>query len=144
MNELLRTIADEMDRAELKYSHRQADDSDLEWLRLGFSGGENMPDFAILVSVEDEDVVKVRVVSFAKFPEDKLAAAHLLVNEINTTYRFAKFTIDSDNELAVQDDLPKTVVDEGLAPKVCVELVHRFASILSDVYPQVMKAIWAN
>lgn len=144
MYNILRRIADDLKADGLKYSTDESKDGSLSWIRLGWNGKDGAPDFAVLVTAESEKIVKIRVISFYKFKEDKLGEAYILVNKLNGDYRFCKFWIDDDNELSCQDDLPTAVIDAGLAGKYCAEVVRRFASILNDVYPEIMKVVWGR
>ena len=76
---------------------------------------------------------------FESVPEDKYANVLVACNELNTTYKWVKFYIDSENDIMVQDDgllAPASAGDEAF------ELILRMYDILKDAKPILMKAIY--
>ena len=69
-------------------------------------------------------------------PEDKMAEALLLLNELNNSYRWVKFCIDEDRDLLVRTD---AIVSEETAGKELLELTLRMSSIIDDAWPKIMR-----
>ena len=92
------------------------------------------------ISSDNDSDVAFRVFSFVRVPESKKAVMLLKLNEVNKTYRYLKFYIDKDNEIAVEYDFPVTIKEPG---PVAVEMFLRAGKILDIVYPELMNIIYA-
>lgn len=77
---------------------------------------------------------------FEKVPDDKYADVLLVCNALNAQYKWVKFYIDKDNEIALEDDALLSI--ESAAAEA-FELLIRMISIFKDVKPSFMKAIYA-
>ena len=71
---------------------------------------------------------------------NKLAAALVLCNEMNNTWRWVKFYIDRDGDIRVQDD---AVIDLSSVGDECDELVSRMVDIIDKAYPDFMRLKWS-
>lgn len=72
-------------------------------------------------------------------PDDRVADLLVVCNAMNNEYRWLKFCIDSDNDIMLEDD---AIVTPENAGSECVELIYRTASIVKDVKPTFMRAIY--
>ena len=125
---------------ELKHSVREV--GSLSFVQAGFSG-DNTTFTLRFISSDDDNDVKIMTEDFAKFPEDKRAKGYELINELNRKYKYMKLTLDpSDGGVCAQYDLPVRLSDSEVG-KVCFEIAIRFSNIVDDIYPDIMKAIWA-
>lgn len=61
-------------------------------------------------------------------------------NELNSTYRFVRFTVDHDNDVNMEYDFPLASTDDAIGP-MCVEIFRRMMAILERAYPFLMKAL---
>lgn len=68
---------------------------------------------------------------------------HKLLNEWNREYRYICFTVGGDGELIGMYDVPLSITDECLGG-VAFEMIIRMPQIVDDVYPEIMRAIWAS
>ena len=73
-------------------------------------------------------------------PEDKIADALWVCNEMNNKYKWVKFYIDSENDIMLEDDAILTVEN---APDEAFELILRMIDILKDSKPAFMRAIYS-
>ena len=73
-------------------------------------------------------------------PEDKIADVLMVCNEMNSTYKWVKFYVDSDNDITLQDDAILNVDNAG---DETLELIVRMIDILKDTKPAFMRAIYA-
>lgn len=97
----------------------------------------------LFISRDDDNDVSLRLFGILSgVDESKEADILKVVNECNCTYRFLKFTIDSDRDVNVECDLPERTPDAGVGP-MCAEYFIRTMKILDEVYPKFMKALWA-
>lgn len=72
-------------------------------------------------------------------PADRISDMLVVCNTLNVKYRWLKFCIDTDNDIMVEDDAivsPETAGDE------CMELLIRTVSIMDEVKPVIMRAIY--
>lgn len=95
-----------------------------------------------VVALFDEDgdgMVAMYAWSIAKFPEEKAALAYKICNDINAQYRWIKFYLDPDGEIAAQVD---AYVYPDSCGEQCVSLVNRIVGVVDETYPTFMKALW--
>ena len=107
---------------------------------VGFDLGET--NLGILV-IFSEDCTDVSFVGrdFLKVPEDRSDVIYKVMNECNSQYRWVKFVWDEESgEATVRADAriePETCAEE------CFGTLQSMVSIVKEVYPVFMKAIWA-
>lgn len=92
-----------------------------------------------VLSIFSGNVVSNRVWGLAKVPEDKLAEALFVCNEFNQQYKFTKFIIDSDYEIALEND---AILDGDSAGEEAFRLVISIIQIVDETYAKLMKVIW--
>lgn len=86
------------------------------------------------ISMSDKNDVAMRVFHFAKGGDAaKVAAA---VNDLNCKFRYAKFTLRSD-EVCLEMDIPQETTDVG---KVALELLMRGLDIMAEAAPDLKAA----
>ena len=73
-------------------------------------------------------------------PEDKFVDIVLACNQLNSTYRYVKFIVDSDMDIMARTD---AILDVNSADEECFELLGRSLKIISDAKAPLMKAIYA-
>ena len=59
---------------------------------------------------------------------------------MNAQYRWVKFYIDGDQDIACQSD---ALVDIESVGSECLQMVERMVGIMDEAYPEFMKAFWA-
>ena len=77
---------------------------------------------------------------FERIPEEKLADAIFLCNELNARYKWITFYVDKDRDLVFHDDAILAV--ENCAEEA-FELLVRSINIGEEVKPIIMKTIYA-
>ena len=82
----------------------------------------------------------VRIFSIARVPKNKTAAVLEVLNALMIEYRWLRFYLDSDNEVTAAID---AVITEETAAPVAGELLARGLNIVDDIYPRIMKVLWA-
>lgn len=132
-------IAEELERISWKFQKTTA--GPLNVIETGVSG-DNMSVKIRLISLREDEEFKILSEDFAKIPQEKLAAGYQLINKMNRTYKFVKFTIDDDGDVSCQWDLPTSLPNEVVG-KLGVEIVMRMSNIIDNAYPEFMKLIWA-
>ena len=100
--------------------------------------GENASEIAIAVIFDSdgEGLVALRCWSFGKITEAKRVAYMTCCNSLNTTYRWVKFYIDNDGDIAVSLD---AVIDMSSVGAEVIQLVRRMVGIYDDAYLELMK-----
>lgn len=128
------------DAKEITYDYFEPTESRNEAIRVGFNAKNKDSISVILIFDEDGNSINVKSFSVAKVPEDKLLDIYVCLNELNNQYRWVKFYVDSDNEVTVSGD---AILDEDSAGPECFEIVIRYIGIIDEVYPNIMKILWA-
>ncbi len=128
------------DAKEIRYDYYEPSESRNEAIRVSF-GAKNKDSISLLLFIDkDGNSINVKSFSVAKVPENKLMDMYVCLNDLNNQYRWVKFYVDSDNEVTVSGD---AIVDEASAGEECLEIVIRYIGIIDDVYPNIMKTLWA-
>jgi len=133
-----KAIAAAFDEAGLKYSIIEPGGSSA--VKAVF-GGDNYDSATVhYISSDDDNDVKVVILSFVKVPASKREKVIMVLNDMNNKYRYLKFVMSEDNDVRVEYDFPLKITNPG---DVAVEILIRMMKILDDVYPELMKAIWS-
>ncbi|MCI6093894.1 MAG: YbjN domain-containing protein [Christensenellales bacterium] len=133
-------IARTFDREGIKYTTNTLS-SGSSYVSASFTGDNAKGVDVSFLSSDNDNDVSVRAFSVVKFSEAKIPAMILLANQLNNKYRFVKFTVDTDDQdLNVEYDFPEKTDDVG---RTAVELFWRFAKIIDEAYPQMMKTLWS-
>ena len=120
---------------ELKFDVKEAPDGDVI-VRIGFDN--KITNFVF--SGETGEYVSMYT-PFESVPAAKIPNVLFECNKLNSTYKWLKFYIDNDNDLMVEDD---AILSEENAANECFELLVRRVSILKDVKPAIMRAIYMD
>ena len=91
------------------------------------------------ISTDDDNDVAVRVTELMRVKADRAKAMLPVLNRINKQYRYVKFTLDRDNDVGVQYDMPLTGDNLG---ECAIEMILRFVQIIREVYPELMHTLW--
>ena len=76
---------------------------------------------------------------FENCPVDRISDLLIVCNKLNNDYRWLKFCIDKDNDIMVEDD---AILSPETAGEECYELLVRTVTILKEVKPTIMRAIY--
>ena len=77
---------------------------------------------------------------YERVPEEKLADAVFLCNELNAEYKWVTFYVDKDNDLFLHDDAILAVEN---AAEEAFELLVRLIKIGDEEKPRIMRTIYA-
>ncbi len=95
--------------------------------------------------VFEEENVKVLFLKIATVEDDeKLPVFYELFNDLNRNYKFFTFNLNSDNEVVLEGNLPTDLRDGEFQPESLFGYIIAALKTLSDVYPKIMKVIWAD
>lgn len=88
----------------------------------------------------DGESIHIQSIGYVKIPSEKLHPMYRIMNDLNRKFRWAKFSIDDDGDVIVEDD---AIIDlESAGEEVFQEIIH-LVQIADDAYPVIQKAIWA-
>lgn len=134
----IQEITRKFDELELHYRVTPGQKSDVVRLGLTTESGAKI-DFAIFPNGGGSDI-SVRVYSLVKVTEPKMGAMLRACNQLNSQFRFVKFTIDSDLDLNVEYDI---AMHNGEIGETVLEMIIRFRQIINEGYPVLMRAMYA-
>ncbi len=105
-------------------------------------GLDNKDSIKILIAFDDSETsVGLRAFDIAKFPQDKMPEMFVLVNMLNSKFRWIKFVVDpEDCTISAEDD---AVIQIDSCGQEIMELCMRMAGIVDEAYPIIMKACFA-
>ena len=122
----------------LKVFTEENEKSSEVWLQFGIKNGGS---YRIrFISTDDDNDVTVRVFGLVRVEQEKRAALLSVINEINRKYRYFKFYMDDDGDINLQYDFMINCPDPAASAE---ETVIRIYKMVDDVYPQLMRAMWA-
>ena len=112
---------------------------ELSFVQAGFTG-ENCTVSLRFISADNDNDVKVMTEDIAKVNSAKQDRMYVVLNNLNVKYKYVKFTMDDNGGVCAQYDVPISVGD--CLGAVALEIALRFAKIVDDAYPEIMKIIW--
>ena len=125
-----------MDSQGIKYSHQNATSVSISYET------SNIKSCRVQVNFDADGDNKVAFHSWSignVKDDEKFSKALVLCNELNKQYRWVKFYIDDDRDIAVSAD---AIVDLSSVGSECAEMVSRMVNISDAAYPQFMKLLW--
>ena len=93
------------------------------------------------ISSDEDNDVSVRVFSLISLKGEQRTNILPAINFINNKFRFVKFVVDKDGDVNVEYDYPVRTIDPASSAE---EIAIRFAQIIDDAYPILMKAMWGG
>ncbi|MBR1686010.1 MAG: YbjN domain-containing protein [Clostridia bacterium] len=106
--------------------------------------GENYTHLDInFISNSDQNDVSVRTSGLARVPNNRLAAIREVINECNRRYRYIKLVINDERNVTAEYDMLLSASSDTLGENAA-EVCSRFANIIDKVYPEIMRAIYAE
>ena len=98
-----------------------------------------------IVVIFEEINIKVLCLKFANIENPEKEPAILkLFNDLNSTYKFFTFHLDSDKDAVFEGNLPTDLYDGVFQPDVLLNYILAALKSLEESYPQIMKIIWAD
>ena len=139
MKKTTKNFLDCLEEKEIKYQCEEREGK-RDWVSVRFSG-ESAPSVEVqLFFHEDEDDVALRSFSIVRVPQEKAAGMLTLLNSLMEEYRWLRLYLDEDNEVTAAID---AVISADTAGPVSFELLMRMVGIVDDIYPRLMKELWA-
>ncbi len=133
-----RNVLAYLDTQDIKYT----DESDSDVVRVTFGWNTKLIQDIKINLFFDDDGESIHLSTMLPFmvPESKLAAMLVEVNRANKQYRWIDFYLDDDRTVMGEID---AVIEPRTAGEEVLELLYRTLSICDDVYPTLMKLIYA-
>ena len=139
MHQATRAIVDALSRTSYKYETDEIDNKSLVSLRFR---GDNGCQYTIrFISADEDNDVSIRVYKLLSLQGDQRVRILPSLNFLNNKYRFVKFVCDKDGDVNVEYDYPVRSINPAASAE---EMVRRFANIIEESYPVLMKAVWGN
>ena len=91
------------------------------------------------ISSDDGNDVSVRVYGLLNVESSKTDKFLPIINKLNSTYRFVTFVLADNGDINIEYDYLTNCPDPTASAE---EIVCRFANIIDDVYPELMRAKW--
>jgi len=109
------------------------------WLQFGIkNGGSYRIKF---ISRDNDNDVAVRIFGLVSLDGDEQKAKILpVLNSLNNRYRYAKLVMDDDGDVNMEYDYLMDCPDPTAS---AMEVVIRFTKLVDDIYPELMRALWA-
>ena len=137
VNNFIRTLEEK----EVVFTHFPLEgERTTETVKISCTGNHNNEISFFFFFDSDGRTVNVKAFEICKPEEEKLMNMYVVINQIHCDYRWVKFFIDGENEVTFSGD---AIVNEATAGEECFELLIRYISIIDEVYPTLMKAMWA-
>lgn len=93
-------------------------------------------------SQDSENDVSVRIPNFVRYGDRSTAAVLRVAAECNQLYRYAKFTVDTEeHSVRVEYDFAEETDDDAVGP-CAYEIFRRLMQICDEAFPKFMEAIW--
>ena len=115
-----------------------AEDGDKTIIPVGFNLKNTNVEIYTLFSPNNS--VSVTCAGFLTINEEQFPQVLLCCNHLNQEMRWAKFYIDDDLDVTVEDD---AIVNDVTGGEEVLGLVMRMAAIIEEAYPKLNRAIWA-
>ena len=139
LNTALRFMS-ECERRNIKY-HDSHDMDDGKSIVICSFNGKNVARLDIFCIFDaGEKTAGLRVFKLAIVPEEKRSQLLGTLNEINRSYRWLKFIMADDGSISMECDAIISAENSG---EICIELMVRAMTVSEEVYPRLMRAIWA-
>lgn len=140
MHQATMEICQEFDRVKIKYDVVDNQDRDFSYVDARYKAKTGAIVSIKFVSEDDDADVQVRAFSLAHVLDERFGDVLKVINNLNCTYRFVKFVIDRENDVAMEYDLPMNNASIG---RCATEMLIRSMKIIDEVLPEIMHAIWA-
>ena len=141
MFQATRAIYDELSRVDgFKPFTEESSEVSEVWLRFSVENGGGSYRIR-LISTDNDNDVAIRVHSLLSLSGDQRVRILPALNFLNNKYRFVKFVCDKDGDVNVEYDYPVRAVNPAASAR---EMVNRFANIIDESYPVLMKALWGG
>lgn len=141
MKNTVTNVINYLEEKEIKYTHFPAEgELTRDVIQVLYTGEHgNSLRFAFFFD-EDGESVNLKCFDIAKANAEKLMNMYVTLNTINCDYRWIKLYLNEENEIVASTD---AIIDPETAGAECFELLLHLLSILDDVYPNIMKSLWA-
>lgn len=134
MSPSAQAFVDKLTSKGIQCEHKDtADGGDL--ISVWFSGSEPNVNYEILIVIDkQESSVILRCYGIYPVPKNKKTLMLKTLNQLNMNYRWVKFYLDEDSEVAAGAD---AIINPHTAADVTYEMTVRTLNIIDDSYAQI-------
>ena len=135
-----------LDKHDLRYrfKHYEYPDGSMEdhdWITLSFAA-DNISSIDLQMFVYDDDFIDIKSY-ICKVDEKKFTSVLKTLNNLNRSHFHIKLFTTNDNEICAETTPYLLASDDNYANRI-IDFIFGFASIIDEVYPQIMKSVWGN
>lgn len=105
----------------------------------GFSGNSAKYELKFICK-EGDNSLALRIFGLFNIDRSSWYKVYPVLNKYQDTYRFLRFTLDTDGDINVEYDVPNCTQDAGM---IAVEMILRIGQILDDVYPELRRIAYS-
>ena len=135
--ELAKVVSSFMDAKDWKHT-LTGENQDV--ILTGLGGEKNIRGLELGIFFDPERNVHILSRDYVHVPDDKVDAMYKVVNELNRTYRWAKFSLDDEGDIVLEAD---AVLDLDTCGDEIMEILFRLTQIADEAYPVVMRGLYA-
>ena len=88
------------------------------------------------ISTDNDNDVAVRV-DLMRVGKEQTDAVLTVLNKLNRKYRYAKFTLNSEDDVTVEYDMP---IKNELVGETAKEILARFLQIIQEAHTEILRA----
>lgn len=133
----LRDIKRVLDETTTKY---REESNGKQWeIVTGFTGKEKNYLIKFISTNAEDDGFAIRVFGIVSAERSQYARVYPVLNKLQDTYRFLRFTLDQDGDVNVEYDATCCGSESGM---VALEMIVRITKILDDAYPELKRAAY--
>lgn len=107
-------------------------------VQVRFSLPYSAPIEVLFMNTDDDNDTAVRL-ELMHIKEEKVEMLLPVLNTLNNKYRYVKFTLNKDNDVFVEYDMPMAGCNIGECAK---EMVARFIQIVNEAHPVLLQAVF--
>ena len=140
VSNIVKKVKSYLDSKGVRYTYYERDENRNEAIRVSYNCN-NVESVSVFLFFDANDrTVNAKSFSIAKVPTEKLADIYVILNDLNYAYRWVKLYVDEEKEVTVSGD---AIISQKTAGEECLEMILNFINIIDELYPKIMKAIWA-
>lgn len=123
----------------LKAFIEETPSSSYVWLQFSTASGVSYR-IRFTSNSDDDHYVAVRVFGLVSVEPEYETQMLSIINELNSQYLFVKFVMEDNGDINLEYDY---LVSDPNPAASAIELVVRISTIVDEVYPKLMRAMWA-
>ncbi len=133
MNQSAEALVERLQRHDIKYMENPQPDGS-HYVAVELAGSSGTLYNVVMVFGADGTEFRIRIFQLGKVPTERQRPMLRVLNELNETYAWLRFYLDSDGDVAAALD---AVITPGSAARVCWEMLRRAFSVLDEAQKKI-------